>query len=292
VNHEKSALALSVLAVLLVLTTGVAGIVFDDGGRPYSWDTLRGESVEMYGGDGIYRHDSFRKAVVVRGFDLANLTVGLPLLITGIFLYRRGRLRGEFLLAATFAYLAYNYLIALMGNSFNEMFLVWTALFSVGLFGLVLVVAGIDRVSLPQRVEATFPRRSLAIYLILLATFLLVQYLVWVLSAYLSGSPPRTLGPYTTLELPALELGIMVPLHFVGGVLLWRGRPAGYVFGIILVFAAFMTFLSLTFAVGMLHFLYGKSSVFEVGLVATLATIAAVFSVWSFRRVKNVRLAA
>ena len=286
-NKRTVVSILSMLAMLLTLASGLASITLDDGGGPYTWTSLRGEEVEMYGGHGLYQYDSFRKAIIVRGFDWANLVVGLPLLILGLYLHKRGQLRGELLLSASFGYLAYNYLIAVMGNAFNALFLVWTALFSVGLFGVALVVAGIDKSSLPARFEANFPRRSLAAYVILLALFLLFQYVIEVLSAYTSGTAPTRLGSNTTLELSALELGIMVPLHFLGGVLLWQKKPVGYLLAIILTLGAFMTFISLSFAVITLHFFYARGGVFEVALLTTLAGITAVFSLLMFKRVKN-----
>jgi hypothetical protein len=291
-NPKTPVLVLAVLAMLLVLAVGLAGIRSDDGGRVYTWVTLRGETVEIYGGDGIYRYDTLRKAVIGRGYDWTNVVVCLPLLIIGFFLYRRGQLRGALLLCAIFAYLAYNYLIGVLGNAFNEMFFLWIALFSVGLFGVALVLAGIDRASLINRLGAHFPRKSLAVYLTLLAAFLLIQYVIWVLSAYLSGTPPKTLGPYTTLELPALELGIMIPLHLIGAVLLWKRKPGGYLLGIVLAFAAFMTFVSLAAGTLALYFFYDRAGAFDIGMVITLVGIAAVFSALSLRRVKNIELPA
>jgi hypothetical protein len=58
--------------------------------------------------------------------------------------------------------------------------------------------------------------------MLLLGVALLFQYLLQVVTAYAAGRPPATLEHYTTLELAALELGIMVPLHIVGGASLWR----------------------------------------------------------------------
>ena len=132
-----------------------------------------------------------------------------------------------------------------MGNAFNGMFLVWTALFSTGLFGLALVAMGIDAPALPEKLGAAFPRKSLSVYMMVLAIALLSQYLAQILGAYGAGRPPAPLETYTTLELAALELGIMVPLHVVGAVLLWRRHAWGYLIAIPLAFAAAMTFIAL-----------------------------------------------
>lgn len=280
-------LGLSLLAMALLLFASLAGIFADDGGRPYRFTSLRAEEVEIYGGQGLYRHDNVYKAVEFRGFDLTSLVIVVPLFALGIYLYRQGRVRGQLLLAALFTYLAYIYALGVMGNAFNAMFLVWTALFSVGIFGLLLILTGMDVASVPSHLDRRFPRKGLAIYLVILGLILLTQYLGEVVSAYTSGSPPASLDHYTTLELAALELGIMIPLHLAGGVLLWRRHTAGYVLGAVLAFAAAMTFIALAIAMLMLRFSYGHESLFDQGLTIALAVVASSISLLVFLRVKD-----
>ena len=279
-------LVLSVIGLLLVSTASVVGIVLDDGGEPYRVTSLRGQTVEIYGGHGLYRSDSVAKAVAFRGFDWANLAVCAPLCVLGILLYRRGRLRGQLILAAVFTYLAYNYLIGVMGNAFNGMFLVWTALFSTGAFGAALTLASIDTPSLPERLGARFPRKSLAVYMLVLAFALLSQYLTQVLAAYATGQPPALLETYTTLELAALELGIMVPLHVVGAVLLWQRQAWGYLIAIPLAFAAAMTFLALSVGQVLLHLSFARENVAGIVLMIAFALVASALSFLAFQRVE------
>jgi hypothetical protein len=191
-SHERRAgiLVLSIVGLLLVSTASLVGIVMDDGGDPYRVTSLRAQAVEIYGGHGLYRSDSVAKAVAFRGFDWANLFVCVPLSVLGMRLYRRGRLRGRLILAAIFTYFAYIYLIGVMGNAFNEMFLVWTALFSTGAFGTALTLASIDAPAVPERLAKGFPRKSLAVYMLVLAVVLLSDYLAQVLTAYATGRPP------------------------------------------------------------------------------------------------------
>jgi hypothetical protein len=174
-----------------------------------------------------------------------------------------------------------------MGNAFNILFLVWTALFSVGLFGLALVLTEIDISSLPGKLGTGFPRRSLSVYVIILGLFLLLQYLAEILSSYSSGKPPTSLRIYTTLELAALELGIMVPLHILGGILLWKQKPMGYLLSTLLAFAAFMTFISLSVSALILYLPFGRGSLFDVAVPIILAIVATGFSVVIFRQMKS-----
>jgi hypothetical protein len=278
---------LAILGLLLVSTASLVGIFQDDGGHPYRITSLRGEAVEIYGGHGLYRSDSIAKAVAFRGFDWANLFVCVPLFVLGMLLYWRGRLRGQFILASVFTYLAYIYLIGVMGNAFNGMFLVWTSLFSTGAFGAALALADIDAPGLTERLATGFPRKSLAVYMLALAVALLHQYLVQVLTAYSTGRPPAPLETYTTLELAALELGIMVPLHVVGGVLLWRRHAWGYLIAIPLAFAAAVAFIALSIGQVLLHVSFARENTPGIVQTIALAAIASVFTFLSFQRVKG-----
>jgi hypothetical protein len=201
-------------------------------------------------------------------------------------LYWRGRLRGQLLLAALFTYLAYIYLIGVMGNAFNSMFLVWTALFSVGLFGLFLTVAEMNVAALPEKLGSHFPRKSVAIYVMGVGVILLFQYLAEIITAYASGQPPASLDHYTTLELAALELGIMIPLHFFGGVALWRRQAAGYVISTILAFAAAMVFVALSVSLLIGYGALGRGDPADMIITLAIALFAAGISFVIFKRVK------
>jgi hypothetical protein len=227
------------------------------------------------------------KAVLFRGFDWANLFVCLPIAVYGIVLHQRGRLRGTLLVAAVFTYLAYNYLIGVMGNAFNEMFFAWTALFSVGVFGLATTIAILNLPSIPRHMSTRFPRRSLSVYLVVLGLFLMVQYLTEILGSYSTGSPPPSLGVYTTLELAALELGIMIPLHFVAAALLLKRRPAGFLLGALLVFTALMTFVSLLVGAFISWSAYRLGGVPDMVVPMVLTLVAAGFSVAVFAAVSG-----
>jgi len=285
-GEKRVLVVLAVVAMVLLLAASLASILCDDGGRPYEVTSVRGEKVEIYGGQGLYRYDSVYKAVMFRGFDWANLVVVLPLFALGIRLYRQGRMRGQLLLAALFTYLAYIYAIGVMGNAFNALFLVWTALFSLGVLGLVLTLAGLNVASLPDNLKANFPHRGLAVYLLVVGAVLLVQYLTEIVAAYSTGNPPASLDHYTTLELAAFELGLMIPLHVVGGISLWRGKAWGYVLGVLLAFAAAMTFLALGIALLLLYFSFGQGSLPDIAITIILALVASGVSLVIFRRLK------
>lgn len=277
---------LSILAAILILFSSAAGIGLDDGGKTYTASNFRGDDVRIYGGDGIYRNDSVQKAVLFRGFDWANLVISLPVLLWGIVASKKNRLIGKMAVASVFCYLAYNYLIGAMGNAFNNLFLVWTALFSVGLFGLALLLTEKELTSLSTKIGRNFPRKSLSVYLIILGLFLMSQYLMQIIPAMLTGKAPLSLEIYTTLELAALELGIMIPLHLAGGLMLWKNQPAGYVLSILLTFTAMMTFISLSVAALIFRTQYASGVFMDLFVPIVLSFITIGFSV---SIIKNIR---
>jgi hypothetical protein len=285
-REKRPVLALATLALVLLLASSLIGIFADDGGQPYRFTSLRKESIAIYGGQGLYQYDSVAKATAFRGFDWANLAVCVPALVVGMRLYGRGRLRGQLLLGAIFTYLAYIYLIGVMGNAFNGQFLIWTALFSTGLFGLILLLVSMDMAALPGKLEHGFSRKIFATYLIGLGLLLPFPYLAEIMTAYVTGSPPGVLEIYTTLELAALELGVMVPLHLGGGVLLWKGKAWGYVLAGLLPFAASMTFIALSVGQLLLYRSYQQGSPAEVLQVVLFAVIASGFSLAIFKQVR------
>jgi hypothetical protein len=280
-------LFLSVSALVLLVATSVAGIVLDDGGRPYVFTSARGESVDLYGGQGIYQYDNVYKAFGFRSFDWVSLVVVSPLLVLGLALYRRGQFKGRLMLASVFTYLAYIYLIGVMGNALNILFLAWTALFSIGLFGLFLTLASMDIASVPEKLAQGFPRRGLAVYVIILGVILFLQYLAQVISAYATSSPPAALDHYTTLELAALELGLMVPLHIASGVSLWKGKAWAYLAAMLLAFTASMTFVALSLSLLLYAASSGKGDMFDTALTLVITCVAAGFSWAAFRHVKD-----
>jgi len=280
-NKKKVTNILAALALLVMVATSLISIALDDGGQPYPYATLRDEVVEIYGGEGVYQFDTIFKAVMFRGFDWANLFVAAPILIWAIVLYRRDQFKGKLLITAVFAYLVYIYLIGVMGNAFNMMFLFWTALFALGFFGLTLILPQIDLRSFPEHSKDGFPRKGLLIYMLFVGLFLSYQYLSEIFSAYAAGLPPTSLAHYTTLELAAMEVGIMIPLHFIAGVLLWKKNAIGSLLAGVLVFASLMTFTALAIANLVLYMNYeiGVVMDFAVPIILTMIVLLLVVSI-------------
>jgi hypothetical protein len=228
-----------VVAGFAVLATS-AGILTAFGHPHHVFTSLFGEQVQIQGG-GLYAHESVSMAAQGVGMDLVTLLVATPLLLASTWFARRGSLRGQLLRVGAFFYFTYSYLVIGFGVVYNPLFLVYVALLSASGAGLILSLLTIDVVRLPAAVSNAFRRRGTAWTVIGVSALFLVMWLGRILPAVVSGRPPVGLDSYTTLSVQAADLGIVIPLSLVTGVLLLRRSPAGYLLAApVLVFLATM----------------------------------------------------
>lgn len=286
-KSQTVVLTLAIAASALLFVVSLAAIVLDDGGSTYMFTSAQGEIVNIYGGLGPYRYDTMYKAIAFRSFDWVSLVIVLPLFLAALRFYRRGQMKGRLLLAALFTYLAYIYLIGFMGNAFNGLFLGWVALFSLGWFGLFQVVSEINLPALPQQLTVGFPVKPVAVYMLAVAAILSAQYLAEIFGAYITGSPPSSLDHYTTLELAGLELGLMIPLHILAGLLLWRQNAWGYLLSTILAFAASMVFIALSISLLIPYFGPARGNLADLAITLSITIVAVGFSLAIFRQIRD-----
>ncbi|MCE7986979.1 MAG: hypothetical protein DYG89_37880 [Caldilinea sp. CFX5] len=283
---------------LIGLTCLVAVLAFIAAGGAFLWPaadapalftTAHGETVQLYG-QGLYRYDSLLIGSGYRGQDLVVLVVGLPLLVIALLFYWRGSLRGGLLLTGMLAYLLYYGVSMVFGAAYNPLFLVYIALYSAGLFAFVLAFAAIDQQSLPAALSSALPHRGIAIFLFVIAVVLCVVWLGLSLApAMVQGRPPAELAHYTTLLTHALDLGIMVPVSILAGILLLRRSGLGYLLtAIMLIFSWLIgvTIAASTLAQWLAGYPYTIGQL--IGMVAPFMVLAVVglrYTVLFFRTV-------
>lgn len=231
---QRSALYWLVLltAVLAAVYAG-AGLFWQDDANPFSFTTLHGKTVEMYG-QGLYKYDSAFKAPILRGTDAVTLFICIPVLIFALALYWRGSLRGGLLLASMLGYFVYNSASLAFGAAYNNLLLVYIMSFSISFFAFVLAITSIDLQTLAVKTSPQFPRRGIAIFLFLAGSSLMV-WLLDIISALILGSVPPNLGPYTTEATYTIDLGIIMPAAFLAGILVLRRSPLGTLLASILI---------------------------------------------------------
>jgi hypothetical protein len=214
------------IAVLFLVAAG-AGLFWQAGSGPFAFTTLYGETVEI-SGQGLYEHDTLFIDAGARGTDIATFLVSLPLLVVSFVFYRRGSLRGGFLLAGALAYFLYFAASRSLATAYNSFFLLYLALFSACFFAFVLALTAFDLHSLPARFLPGLPRRALAIFMFVAGLGTAFIWMSDALAALLENRPPDALGSHTTLVTYTLDVGIIVPAALLAGILLLRRAPLGY----------------------------------------------------------------
>jgi hypothetical protein len=223
---SKTLVVISCLIALLALLAAGTGVLYRGEGASYEATSLRGEKVMIYG-HGLYRYDPASMAAQGISQDIVTLIVGIPLLLISLRLYRQGRLRGQLLLSGTLAYFLYTYTSMAFGAAFNPLFLVYVAIFSLSLFAFIIAMLSVDVRALPAHFTEKLPRRAISIFMFAGGGFLLLAWLGRIVPG-MSGGVPVGLLTNTTLFIQVMDLGLIVPLMALAGILLLRRAPLGY----------------------------------------------------------------
>lgn len=213
------------LIFVLALIAALAGL-WPAEGEPYPLTTFRGEQVTI-NARGLYYWDTVSSAAQMQANDLVTLALGLPLLALSSWLAWRGSLRGRLLLAGTLGFILYTYITMCFGAHYNALFLVYVALFSLSLFAFVLVMMTFDLETLPAHFSDNLPRGWIAGLLFFAAAFLSLAWLGRIAATFAPGAVPA-LDNVTSMFIQAMDLGLIVPVCILSGVLLLRRRPWGY----------------------------------------------------------------
>jgi hypothetical protein len=214
------------LVATLAVIIAVAGLFAGGGSGPFAMTSVYGDSVEIYG-HGLYSHDSVFVAPLLRGTDAITLFVGIPLLLTGYVLYRRGSLRGYIFLCAILLYFLYIGVTYTFSVLFNSMFLFYTALFSASLFAVIVAFTTFDVLVLAETLNPHMPRRGMAIFMIIAGLGTLLLWLSELIGPLLRGTAPANLGPYTTMFTHGFDSAVITPATVITGIYLLKRSPLG-----------------------------------------------------------------
>lgn len=218
---------LSFVIILLAIIASSAGLFWEDGGTAFYMESIHGESVKMFG-NGLYAHETFFKAPILKGTDAVTLFLVVPAFYITVVLNRRTSLKFRILHLSILSYLLYYSASLAFGASYNKLMLVYILLFSSCLFAFVLGIAGIDGQRVLDKVLFRFPHRAVSIFMVLAGLSVFV-WLIEIVGTITSGTLPATLGIYTTEPTFVLDLGVIAPTAFASAYLVIERRPLGYI---------------------------------------------------------------
>ncbi|MFD1687267.1 hypothetical protein [Halobellus litoreus] len=190
---------------------------------------------------GLFVPEFYRDAEVLLpqlyGQDLLTLGIAVPALAGALYYAHQGSLRGYVVWLGVTGYLLYTYASYALLTAFNELYLVYVALFGLTLFTLIGGIARIDPTDLKEALDG-HPVRGYVAFQALVAGLVALMWLAEVGPASLAGTRPPSIAE-TTLPVPviqSLDLGVVVPSFALSAAFLWKQRAWGYVFtGILLV---------------------------------------------------------
>lgn len=285
-KHRKSITILSSVIVLLAIIAASVGIFSSGGPGPYQVETVRGDTVTVYG-KGIYKHMSVDVAPQGIAQDYVTLFVAVPLLIISLIWARRDSLRGRFLLAGTLGYFLVTYLFYLVMGMYNALFLVYVILLGTSFFAFAQVLLSIYTNELPPQFKESTPVKWAGGFLIFNSIAIGMMWLGIVVPPLLERTIiPDQVQHYTTLIVQGLDLALLLPLSFVSGLLLIRKRPFGY-----LLAPVYFVFLSILMgaltakiiAMGML----GQNVIPAIVIIPLLGLISITCSIFIFKNIKE-----
>lgn len=186
----------------------------------------------------IYPADELAAAFLTN--DLLNLVIGLPALLGAIWLTRRGNLTGLLLWPAALFYVLYNYTAYLFGMPFTPLFLPNLVLVGLSLYALIGLFTAIQSQPIAGQLAAKAPDKFAGAILVILGLGFGLRA-VGVIWPMLAGKSPMDTIAIAT---PIADL-VLVPLLLAGGILLWRRRPSGYLYGSVALFLTSLLFIGL-----------------------------------------------
>ena len=171
--------------------------------------------------------------------DVVNLFVGLPILLGSTWLTRRGELVGLLLWPGALLYVLYNYIPYILGTPFGLFTFAYLALVLLSTSSILDLLKSIDKKSVQEQLSGGVPVRTAGWVLVgfgVLFTFRAIGMIA-------EASTNQTMLPISELSVFA-DIAISI-VWIVGGVLLLRRSPLGYVSGLGLLFVGSMLFVGL-----------------------------------------------
>ncbi|MHB1341876.1 MAG: hypothetical protein ACYC77_03490 [Coriobacteriia bacterium] len=192
----------------------------------------------------VYRDLAWIEATWV-GSDLVTLVVAVPLLAGGLLLAGRGSRMGELLVLAMLGFSVYGYAYYLFGAALNALLPAYSLLVSLPAIALMISLGGADVSAMAADFHEKTPVRLVGGYLVFTGVGLSSAWLAqW--AAYVFGGQVPSIGAEPFGLVAGMDLTFIVPFMALGGALLWKRSPWGYVIGSMMAIKGMTYTLSLT----------------------------------------------
>lgn len=233
-KFRKTISLLVICIVVLSLAASFYGVFSNQGQGKYEFNSLHNKTIAIYG-KGLYRNDSVSLAAQAIAQDIVTMILSVPLLIISLYLSRKGLLKGKLLLAGAIGYFLYTYTSYSFLMMYNQLFLIYVAIMSASFFAFTLVMMSFDLEGLSSCFSPKLPVKFIGGFLIFFGVAIGLMWLGMIIPPLMNGRAPLELEHYTTLCIQALDLGFVVPVAIVSGVLLIKRKPFGYLLASVII---------------------------------------------------------
>lgn len=244
-KFRKTITILVLCIAILALAASAYGIFSTQGSGQYEFKSVHGQVVSIYG-KGLYKNDSVSIVAQGKAQDIVTLILGIPLLLISLNLSRKGLLKGRLLLTGTLGYFLYTYISYTFLWMYNPLFLVYVALMSMSFFAFALSMMSFEIKSIGTAFSPRLPVKFIGGFQIFFALVLSMLWLGMIVPTITKGTVPTQLEHYTTLVIQGMDLGFIVPLAFISGVLLLKRENFGYLLSSVIIMKGLTMGTSLT----------------------------------------------
>lgn len=224
-RHMKNRVGyLGIVTIILLCICSIYGILSMNFSRSFDVINQYGDVVAIFG-SGIYAGDTYFKAPISIGTDIVILFVIVPLFTLSYIKSRKVGSDSDKLRLLSYYAVAFYYAVSIaFGVKYNQLHLIYIALFGCTLFGLFSTFRDINIVS------ASLPlTKGLKLFLAITGIALVIAWLPDIVPTIFSGRPIPLIGVYTTEITYVLDMGAIAPLCFICLSLLKKGDSLGVI---------------------------------------------------------------
>ena len=276
---------LTLLMIIFGAAASLTGIFSGGGPGPWLHESVRGMEVEIYG-MGIYKHMSADVAPQGIAQDYITCFAGIPLLLVGLFWFRRRSLQGRLFLAGIQAYFLVTYLFYLAMGTFNALFLVYVTLLGCSFFAFLHTLPIISIKRTAQHFSEKAPTRIGGYFLMINASLIGLLWLSVIVPPLLEGTIiPKAVQHYTTLIVQGFDLALLLPASFVIGFLLKQKKAEGLILGT--VYLIFLSLLMATLTAKIIAMVQPGGTISPAIIIIPLLGLFSIFL--SIRMIKSIK---
>jgi hypothetical protein len=226
---------------------------------------------------GIFIENLYQDNALVRsswyGNDIITMVLAVPVFMNGLIFYKKKTVIGILILFAMLFYSLYNYAFYLFGAAFNNMFLIYVAIFSLSIFALILLIRKLDIKKTAEKFKPGTPVKVIGWYMIIVGILLGVFHTGLSLSYIFNGVIPEIITnvAHPTNVIAALDLSMVVPVALIAGINILKKRPWGYVLAVVWNLEGFVYMSALSSASIVTYINGDVQDVFQLMLWAPIA---------------------